>query len=87
VELNSLGEDVLKLLSSDGSGIASSTVASSEYKLRATVLKAPHGDLLTCMEMAKVCELSCIRLLVLSVSRVCYRCLLIFFGTGIRLLI
>lgn len=37
MELNSLGEDVLKLLSSDGSGIASSTVASSEYKLRATV--------------------------------------------------
>jgi pre-rRNA-processing protein TSR1 len=57
VELNSLGEDVLKLLSSDGSGIASSTVASSEYKLRATVLKAPHGDLLTCMEMAKVADL------------------------------
>ncbi|KAG7594116.1 Ribosome biogenesis protein BMS1/TSR1 C-terminal [Arabidopsis thaliana x Arabidopsis arenosa] len=57
VELNSLGEDVLKLLSSDGSGNGSSTVASSEYKLRATVLKAPHGDLLTCMEMAKVADL------------------------------
>ncbi|XP_019086954.1 PREDICTED: pre-rRNA-processing protein TSR1 homolog [Camelina sativa] len=57
VELNSLGEDVLKLLASDGSGIDSSTVASSEYKLRATVLKAPHGDLLTCMEMAKVADL------------------------------
>ncbi|CDY50961.1 BnaA06g37570D [Brassica napus] len=51
VDLNSLGDDVLKLLSNgDGS---CSTVASSEYKLRATVLKAPHGDLLTCMEMAK----------------------------------
>ncbi|XP_010441233.1 PREDICTED: pre-rRNA-processing protein TSR1 homolog isoform X2 [Camelina sativa] len=57
VELNSLGQDVLKLLASDGSGIASSTVASSEYKLRATVLKAPHGDILTCMEMAKVADL------------------------------
>ena len=79
MDLNSLGDDVLKLLSNgDGS---CSTVASSEYKLRATVcvfpyyigsfcvyisslaefmclsisqvLKAPHGDLLTCMEMAK----------------------------------
>ncbi|KAL1194958.1 hypothetical protein V5N11_030490 [Cardamine amara subsp. amara] len=58
VELNSLSEDILKLLSPDGSGVASSsTVASSEYKLRATVLKAPHGDLLTCMEMAKVADL------------------------------
>ncbi|KAG2328380.1 hypothetical protein Bca52824_011108 [Brassica carinata] len=35
VDLNSLGEDVLKLLSTDGDN--SSTVASSEYKLRATV--------------------------------------------------
>ncbi|ESQ30497.1 hypothetical protein EUTSA_v10011257mg [Eutrema salsugineum] len=61
VDVNSLGEDVLKLLSTDDSGVtsssSSSTVASSEYKLRATVLKAPHGDLLTCMEMAKIhCE-------------------------------
>ncbi|CAH2036277.1 unnamed protein product [Thlaspi arvense] len=57
VDLNSLGEDVLKLLSADDSGVtSSSTVASSEYKLRATVLKAPHGDLLTCMEMAKALE-------------------------------
>ncbi|XP_013749105.2 pre-rRNA-processing protein TSR1 homolog [Brassica napus] len=57
VDLNSLGEDVLKLLSTDGDVTSSSTVASSEYKLRATVLKAPHGDLLTCMEMAKVADL------------------------------
>ncbi|KAF8116689.1 hypothetical protein N665_0015s0063 [Sinapis alba] len=57
VDLNSLGEDVLKLLSTDGGVTSSSTVASSEYKLRATVLKAPHGDLLTCMEMAKVADL------------------------------
>ncbi|CAH8279175.1 unnamed protein product [Arabidopsis lyrata] len=47
-----------ELLSSDGSGVvSSSTVASSEYKLKANVLKAPHGDLLTCMEMVKACEL------------------------------
>ncbi|VVA90832.1 unnamed protein product [Arabis nemorensis] len=57
VELNSIGEDIVKLLSPDGSGVSSSTVASSEYKLKATVLKAPHGDLLTCMEMAKVADL------------------------------
>lgn len=57
VDLNSLGEDVLKLLSTDGDVTFSSTVASSEYKLRATVLKAPHGDLLTCMEMTKVADL------------------------------
>ncbi|CAH8384164.1 unnamed protein product [Eruca vesicaria subsp. sativa] len=56
VDLNSVGEDVVKLLSDDGV-TSSSTVASSEYKLRATVLKAPHGDLLTCMEMAKVADL------------------------------
>ncbi|KAL6574370.1 hypothetical protein OROHE_001274 [Orobanche hederae] len=57
VELNSLGEDIIKVLSTDGYGMASSTVASSEYKLRVKVLKAPHGDLLTCMEMAKVADL------------------------------
>ncbi|KAJ0232553.1 hypothetical protein HA466_0290480 [Hirschfeldia incana] len=56
VDLYSLGDDVLKLLSNSGV-ISTSTVASSEYKLRATVLKAPHGDLLTCMEMAKVADL------------------------------
>ncbi|TYK24600.1 pre-rRNA-processing protein TSR1-like protein [Cucumis melo var. makuwa] len=38
-------------------GASSSTVASSEYKLRATVLKAPYGDLQSCMEMAKVADL------------------------------
>ncbi|KDP36805.1 hypothetical protein JCGZ_08096 [Jatropha curcas] len=55
VNLDSLAEDLLKLLSPNGTG--SSTVASSEYKIRATVLKAPHGDLLSCMEMAKVADL------------------------------
>ncbi|KAH0920860.1 hypothetical protein HID58_020878 [Brassica napus] len=37
VDLNSLGEDVLKLLSNDDGSSSSSTVACSEYKLRATV--------------------------------------------------
>ncbi|KAM7486922.1 hypothetical protein LguiA_002931 [Lonicera macranthoides] len=56
VDLSSLAEDILSLLSPEKSG-AVPTVASSEYKLRATVLKAPHGDLLACMEMAKVADL------------------------------
>ncbi|XP_023547507.1 pre-rRNA-processing protein TSR1 homolog [Cucurbita pepo subsp. pepo] len=54
VDLNPLAEDLLSLLSP---GASSSTVASSEYKLRATVLKAPYGDLQSCMEMAKVADL------------------------------
>lgn len=35
--LKSLTEDLLNVLSPEGSGAASSTVVSSEYKLRATV--------------------------------------------------
>lgn len=55
VDLNSVAQDILSLLSPDG--VLSSTVASPEYKLRATVLKAPHGDLRSCIEMAKVADL------------------------------
>ncbi|XWS24589.1 hypothetical protein CRYUN_Cryun28dG0116000 [Craigia yunnanensis] len=55
--VNSLAEDILSLLSTEGTRALLSTVASSEYKLRATVLQAPHGDLLSCMEMAKVADL------------------------------
>ncbi|KAH7523416.1 hypothetical protein FEM48_Zijuj06G0008700 [Ziziphus jujuba var. spinosa] len=58
VNLKSLAEDLLSLLTKEGSGALVPTVAaSSEYKLRITVLKAPHGDLLSCMEMAKVADL------------------------------
>ncbi|GKV16183.1 hypothetical protein SLEP1_g26864 [Rubroshorea leprosula] len=57
VKLNSLAEDILKLLSTEGIGYASSTVASSEYRLRVMVLQAPCRDLLSCMEMAKVADL------------------------------
>ncbi|KAJ7966958.1 pre-rRNA-processing protein TSR1-like [Quillaja saponaria] len=57
VDLNSVAEDLWSLLSAEGSGVSSGTVASSEHKLRTTVLKAPHGDLLSCMEMAKVADL------------------------------
>ncbi|EXB30976.1 hypothetical protein L484_016836 [Morus notabilis] len=54
ITLFSLAQDILSLLSSEASWVSSSTVASSEYKLRATVLKAPHGDMQSCIEMAKV---------------------------------
>lgn len=37
VNLNSVTEDLLRLLSSDGNGVVSSTVCSSEYRFRATV--------------------------------------------------
>uniref|UniRef100_A0A5B7BVQ0 Bms1-type G domain-containing protein n=1 Tax=Davidia involucrata TaxID=16924 RepID=A0A5B7BVQ0_DAVIN len=57
VNLNSLAEDLLALLSTEGIEAAFPTVASSEYRLRTTVLKAPHGDLLSCIEMAKVADL------------------------------
>ncbi|KAF7140307.1 hypothetical protein RHSIM_Rhsim06G0007600 [Rhododendron simsii] len=54
VNLNSLSEDIFSLLSAE---TVFPAVASPEYKLRTTVLKAPHGDLLSCMEMAKVADL------------------------------
>ncbi|XP_052202263.1 uncharacterized protein LOC127808008 [Diospyros lotus] len=68
VNLNSLAEDLFTLLSSEP---VLSTVASSEYKLRTTVLKAPHGDLLSCMEMAKVADLIAF---VASASSSCDEC-------------
>ncbi|GAB4854291.1 hypothetical protein Ancab_022877 [Ancistrocladus abbreviatus] len=57
VDLNSLERDLLTLLAPESSGDDVATVASTEYKLRATVLKAPRGDLLACMHMAKVADL------------------------------
>lgn len=57
VDLEPLADDLLTLLSKEFSAARSETVASSEYRTRATVLKAPHGDLLSCMEMAKVADL------------------------------
>ncbi|CAA2933582.1 pre-rRNA-processing TSR1 homolog [Olea europaea subsp. europaea] len=57
VNLNAIEEDILALLTGEGNNTVFPAVASMEYKLRATVLKAPHGDILTCMEMAKVADL------------------------------
>uniref|UniRef100_A0A2P2M9B8 Bms1-type G domain-containing protein n=1 Tax=Rhizophora mucronata TaxID=61149 RepID=A0A2P2M9B8_RHIMU len=57
-DVHSLADDLLKLLSPDRSnGAEPPTVASPDYKLRITVLKAPHGDLPSCVEMAKVADL------------------------------
>lgn len=57
VNLNAVEEDILSLLAEERNTTTFPAVVSSEYKLRATVLKAPHGDLVTCMEMAKVADL------------------------------
>ncbi|KAJ4849802.1 hypothetical protein Tsubulata_031520 [Turnera subulata] len=57
VDTDTLAQDLLKSLCPEGNRDLSSTVVSSEYKMRATILKAPHGDLLSCMEMAKVADL------------------------------
>lgn len=57
VNLSSLAEDFSALLSTGKTGTVFPAVASSEYKLRITVLTAPHGNLLACMEMAKVADL------------------------------
>ncbi|KAL6011895.1 hypothetical protein ACLOJK_002361 [Asimina triloba] len=55
--INLLAKDLLALLSADGVQVTSNTVASPTYKLRATILEAPHGDLLSCMEMVKAADL------------------------------
>ncbi|CAK8569166.1 unnamed protein product [Lathyrus sativus] len=57
VDLEPVAVDLLSLLSSDSSAGLSEPVASSEYRTRVTVLKAPHGDLQSCLEMAKVADL------------------------------
>eukprot|EP00268_Persea_americana_P033412 TRINITY_DN33098_c0_g1_i1.p1 TRINITY_DN33098_c0_g1~~TRINITY_DN33098_c0_g1_i1.p1 ORF type:complete len:798 (+),score=166.58 TRINITY_DN33098_c0_g1_i1:113-2506(+) len=57
VNVNLLVRDLLMLLSPEGTGSTSTTVASPTYKLRTTVLEAPHGDMASCMAMAKVADL------------------------------
>ncbi|KAF3338094.1 Pre-rRNA-processing protein TSR1 [Carex littledalei] len=53
----SVKKDLLQLLSGDDGQPTSDTIASSAYRLRTTVLEAPYGDLVACMEMAKVADL------------------------------
>lgn len=54
MDLNSLARDILALLSSEGSGVSSSTVASSEYKLRATVSEPCYNILLFLVFLGKI---------------------------------
>lgn len=56
VEINSLSRDLFMLLSPEDDVPLSTTVASSIYKLRTTVMEAPHGDMASCMAMAKVAD-------------------------------
>ncbi|XP_024973103.1 pre-rRNA-processing protein TSR1 homolog [Cynara cardunculus var. scolymus] len=55
--VSSLAGDLLALLSNEKNGTLFPAVASPEYRLRATVLEAPHGDFMACMEMAKIADL------------------------------
>ncbi|XP_058090684.1 uncharacterized protein LOC131237058 [Magnolia sinica] len=57
VKINLLAKDLLTSLSPEGTEPTSTTVASPTYKLRTTILEAPHGDLLSCMEMVKAADL------------------------------
>ncbi|KAM0915889.1 hypothetical protein ACQ4PT_010544 [Festuca glaucescens] len=52
-----LAEDLLTNAAGGDEKLTSSTVASPTYKLRTTVLQAPYGDLVSCMELAKVADL------------------------------
>ncbi|KAG9452918.1 hypothetical protein H6P81_005822 [Aristolochia fimbriata] len=57
VNVKALAQNLLMVLSPEGAVQKFNTVASPNYKLRTTVLEAPYGDLLSCMEMAKVADL------------------------------
>lgn len=57
VDVKSLENDLVALFSDGSGGDMFPTVVSSEHRLRFNVLKAPYGDLLSCMEMVKVADL------------------------------
>lgn len=52
-----LAEDLLTFAAGGDGKSTSSTVASPTFKLRTTVLQAPYGDLISCMELSKVADL------------------------------
>ncbi|WOK92487.1 pre-rRNA-processing protein [Canna indica] len=56
-DLGKVARDLLTLSSGEETEPLCNTAASSAYRFRLTVLEAPHGDLLSCMEMAKVADL------------------------------
>uniref|UniRef100_A0A1D1Y5B3 Pre-rRNA-processing protein TSR1 n=1 Tax=Anthurium amnicola TaxID=1678845 RepID=A0A1D1Y5B3_9ARAE len=57
VDLSLLAQDLLTLSATDHTEVITNTVASPTFKLRTTVLQACHGNLLSCLEMAKVADL------------------------------
>ncbi|WJX48475.1 hypothetical protein P8452_35032 [Trifolium repens] len=58
VDLDPLADDLCSLFSSTLlPGPATPTIHSSQYGITVSLLKAPHGDLLSCMEMLKVADL------------------------------
>nr|CAD1833442.1 unnamed protein product [Ananas comosus var. bracteatus] len=54
---NLVAKDLLTLSLEEDREPNGTTIASSFYKLRMTVLEAPYGDLLSCMELAKVADM------------------------------
>ncbi|KAK8947961.1 hypothetical protein KSP40_PGU013198 [Platanthera guangdongensis] len=80
VNLEMMEKDLFALLSGEESGAISATVASQTYKLRTTVLIAPYGDLVSCMELAKVADLIAFVVSVNSLDDGCESSLIDTFG-------
>lgn len=57
VNVSLLTRDLVSTLDPQATEVVSATVSSPAYRLRTTILEAPRGDLLACMEMAKVADL------------------------------
>ncbi|KAL4202910.1 hypothetical protein AMTRI_Chr02g265850 [Amborella trichopoda] len=66
VDVKSLSDGLLTLLSSEyeengalefDNRVGAMTISSPTFKFRATIMEAPHGDLTSCIEMAKVADL------------------------------
>ncbi|XP_078448299.1 pre-rRNA-processing TSR1-like protein [Wolffia australiana] len=68
-DLSSLARDLQTLSGADGATYSGNAIAFPAFRLRASVLQAPHGDLLSCMEMAKIADLI---LFVVSANSVCH---------------
>ncbi|CAA6655976.1 unnamed protein product [Spirodela intermedia] len=68
VDLSLLARDLLTLSGADNTKVAGNTIAFPTFRLRTSVLQARHGDLLSCIEMAKVADLIAF---VVSASSLC----------------
>lgn len=80
VNLDMLSKELFILLSGEESRAILGTVASQTYKLRTTVLIAPYGDLVSCIEMAKVADLIAFVVSVKSLDDGCETGLIDSFG-------